>query len=137
MNETDRHENPKRKMASASSEELEKKRQLETVFDIGSEDKDNEGGQLESVNQSDAQNALLLCRGRLLLGQEGLYAHEPNEVVEMLTELGLLDIAIEIGLSLKLPSSAYCLSKMIEVFKSKNKENLATSVQWNKESLGE
>lgn len=46
----------------------------------------------------------------------------------MLTELGYLDQAIEIALSLKLTSSAYCLSKIIETFKNSKYESINTSV---------
>ena len=53
----------------------------------------------------------------------------------MLTELGEYDLAIEIGLNHNLKASAYCLSKMIEVFKSKDIQDDDSSIHWNKIAL--
>ena len=66
---------------------------------------------------------MLLCKGRLLLSEEGIYSCDPNEIVEMLTELQQFELAIEISLKLNLSSSAYCLSKIIEDFNSKENQN--------------
>jgi len=77
--------------------------------------------------------ALLLCRGELLLSKEALKADSPDQVVQMLTELGLFDEAIELALSSKLASSAYCLASMIEAFSGGNRgfENSGSSLFWS------
>lgn len=83
-----------------------------------------ESGSIKTVPLEEVQRALLLSHGEAILCQSDLRAQIGgdegmgeyiDQVVEMLTELGHYDEAIEIALSCKSDSSAYCLSKMIEI----------------------
>lgn len=86
-----------------------------------------------TVSFKDVQKALLLCQGSIALSSEALHSSSPDEVVQMLTELGRLDEAIEIGLVLELPSSAYCLARMIKELDSDDKQESALT--WRQHNL--
>ena len=95
---------------------------------------------MKSVTLEEVQKALLLSHGEMILCQNDLKAQMSGEdndgeyvdqVVEMLTELGHYDEAMEIALSCKSNSSAYCLSKMIEVANRNNQQQPSDAHQPN------
>lgn len=109
----------------------DERRDAATVFDLnnsvhgqGHRERPAESGSVKSVTLQEVQKALLLSHGEMILCGSDLKAQASaddeggeyvDQVVEMLAELGHYDEAMEIALSWESDSSAYCLSKMIEV----------------------
>ena len=90
----------------------------------GYEDVLLEAGSVSTVTLEEVRRTLLLSHGEVILSEHDLRAQfvgddgqgeYVDQVVEMLTELGHYDEAIEIALSFQRDSSAYCLSKMVAV----------------------